>query len=211
LLAFDDPTLYAARPMPSPPDDAPRPRRSDPTRARILDAARRKFSRDGYDGTTIRAVATEARIDPSMVMRYYGSKDGLFAAAADVDLDLPDLEQIPRRQWGRRMARHFFERWERGPGESTLVLLLRSAATNEHAAERLRTIADAQIAHALERAGVDQAPRRAGLMASQMVGVAYCRYVLGVPVLAAAAPEDLVGDLGRTLQRYMTGALAGDE
>jgi AcrR family transcriptional regulator len=198
--------------MPSPPDgDARRPRRSDPTRARILDAARRKFSSDGYDGTTIRAVATEARIDPSMVMRYYGSKDGLFAAAADVDLDLPDLEQIPRRQWGRRMARHFFERWERGPGESTLVLLLRSAATNEHAAGRLRTVADAQIAQALERAGVDQAPRRAALMASQMVGVAYCRYVLGVPALAAAAPEELVGDLGRTLQRYMTGALAGDE
>jgi AcrR family transcriptional regulator len=196
--------------MLSPADDA-RPRRSDPTRARILDAARRGFSRDGYDGTTIRAVAAEAQIDPSMVMRYYGSKDGLFAAAADVDLDLPDLAKIPRRQWGRRMVRHFFERWEPGPGDSALVLLLRSAATNEHAAERLRTIADTQILRALQDTGVDQAPRRTALVASQMIGVAYCRYVLGLPMLAAVAPDDLVGDLGRTIQRYLTGAFPAGE
>jgi AcrR family transcriptional regulator len=189
-------------------DDVPRPRRSDPTRARILDAARRRFAQDGYDGTTIRAVAADARIDPSMVMRYYGSKDGLFIAAADVDLDLPDLTQVPRRQWGRRMVRHFFERWE-GTGDQTLALLLRSAATNSHAAERLRAVVPVQIAETLERAGVDQPERRAALMASQMLGVAYCRYVLAVPFIAQAEPDDLVGDLGRTMQRYMAGALAG--
>src|ERR1051325_5039992 len=133
-------------------DDVPRPRRSDPTRARILDAARRRFAQDAYDGTTIRAVAADARIDPSMVMRYYGSKDGLFIAAADVDLDLPDLTQVPRRQWGRRVVPHFFERWE-GTGDQTLALLLRSAATNSHAAERLRAVVPVQIAETLERAG----------------------------------------------------------
>jgi AcrR family transcriptional regulator len=193
-------------------DHPPQPRRSDPTRARILEAARRRFAREGYDGTTIRAVAADAGIDPSMVMRYYGSKDGLFAAAADIALDLPDLTQVPRRQWGRRMVRHFFERWEGRPAGPTLGLLLRSAATNAHAAERLRTIAATQIAHALERAGVDQPQRRAALMASQMVGLAYCRHVLRLPVLASAEPEDLVPDIGRTLQRYMTAPLpaAGD-
>jgi AcrR family transcriptional regulator len=193
-------------------DDAPRPRRSDPTRARILEAARRRFAHQGYEGTTIRAVAADAGIDPSMVMRYYGSKDGLFAAAADISLELPDLTQVPRRQWGRRMVRHFFDRWEGRPGEPTLGLLLRSAATNAHAAERLRTIAGTQIAQALERAGVDQPERRAALIASQMVGLAFCRHVLRVPLLASAAPEDLVPDIGRTIQRYMTAPLpaAGD-
>jgi AcrR family transcriptional regulator len=189
-------------------DHPGRPRRSDPTRARILDAARRRFARQGYDGTTIRAVAADAGIDPSMVMRYYGSKDGLFAAAADIALDLPDLTQVPRRQWGRRMVRHFFDRWEGRPGGPTLGLLLRSAATNTHAADRLQTIAVTQITNALERAGVDHAERRAALMASQMVGLGYCRYVLGVPLLATAAPEDLVDDIGRTIQRYITAPLA---
>jgi AcrR family transcriptional regulator len=193
-------------------DHPARPRRSDPTRARILEAARRRFAEQGYEGTTIRAVAADAGIDPSMVMRYYGSKDGLFAAAADIALDLPDLTQIPRREWGRRVVRHFFDRWEGRPGEPSLGLLLRSAATNAHAAERLQAIAVTQITHALERAGVDQAQRRAALMASQMVGLGFCRYVLGVPLLATAAPEDLVADIGPTIQRYMTVPLsAGGE
>jgi hypothetical protein len=51
-------------------------------------------NRQGYERTTIRQVATDANIDPSMVMRYYGSKDGLFAAAVD-DLELPDLSAVP--------------------------------------------------------------------------------------------------------------------
>ena len=189
-------------------DHQPRPRRSDPTRARILEAARRRFAQQGYEGTTIRAVAADAGIDPSMVMRYYGSKDGLFAAAADIALELPDLTQVPRRQWGRRMVRHFFDRWEGRAGGPSLGLLLRSAATNAHAAERLQAIAVTQITGALERAGVDHAERRAALMASQMVGLGYCRYVLGVPLLATAAPEDLVDDIGRTIQRYITAPLA---
>ena len=123
--------------MPPPPHETtPRPRRSDPTRARILEAAKRRFAQDGYDGTTIRAVAADARIDPSMVMRYYGSKDGLFVAAADVDLDLPDLTQVPRRQWGRRMVRHFFERWEGGEGDSTTTRPSASAPSSRSSSRR---------------------------------------------------------------------------
>jgi AcrR family transcriptional regulator len=189
-------------------DAAPRPRRSDPTRARILEAARRRFAREGFQGTTIRAVAADADIDPSMVMRYYGNKDGLFAAAADVDLRLPDLGEVPRSRWGRRLVRHFFERWEHRPGEATLGVLVRTAATNAQAAARLRAVVEGQITQALERAGADQAPRRAALVASQMLGLAYCRYVLAVPALTAADQEDLVADLGRTIQRYVAGELA---
>ena len=60
------------------------PRRSDATRAAILAAARERFAADGYERATIRAIAADAKIDPSMVMRYYGNKEKLFAAAADV-------------------------------------------------------------------------------------------------------------------------------
>ena len=59
--------------------------RSEATRRAILDAARGIFASHGYAQTTIRAVAAEAGIDASMVMRYFGSKAGLFAAAASVE------------------------------------------------------------------------------------------------------------------------------
>lgn len=64
-------------------------RRSDATRATILDAARERFVADGYEKATIRAIARDAKIDPSMVMRYYGNKAGLFAAAVAIDPGLP--------------------------------------------------------------------------------------------------------------------------
>ncbi|MFZ0875271.1 MAG: TetR family transcriptional regulator, partial [Pseudonocardiaceae bacterium] len=63
-----------------------KPRRSDATRAAILAAARERFAADGYERATIRAIAADASIDPTMVMRYYGNKEGLFAAASEVDL-----------------------------------------------------------------------------------------------------------------------------
>jgi AcrR family transcriptional regulator len=188
------------------PTSEPPPRRSDPTRARILHAARRRFAERGYEGTTIRAVAADAEIDPSLVMRYYGSKDGLFAAAADVDLRLPDLSAIPRRTWGRRIVRHFFDRWY-ASGDQTLALLLRAAASNEHAVRRLRSIVETQIATALRGGGADQPERRASLVASQMLGVAYSREILGISPIAAEPPEELIRIIGPTIQRYTTATL----
>lgn len=50
-------------------------------REAILAAARTLFARHGYGGATIRGIAREAGVDPALVMHYYGSKDGIFAAA----------------------------------------------------------------------------------------------------------------------------------
>src|SRR4051794_9995819 len=108
-----------------------RPRRSDATRAAILAAARERFATDGYERATIRSVAADAGIDPSMVMRYFGSKEGLFAAAAEFELRLPDPSGVPPEQVGRLAAEYFLTRWE---DDGTLQALLRVGATNEAAA-----------------------------------------------------------------------------
>ena len=79
-------------------------RRSDATRAAILVAARERFASDGYERATIRAIAADAGIDPSMVMRYYGNQEKLFAAAAEFDLQLPDAAAIPADQAGAVLA-----------------------------------------------------------------------------------------------------------
>ena len=179
-------------------------RRSDPARGRILDAARSRFAREGFEGATIRAIAADARIDPSLVMRYYGNKDALFAAAVDVELELPDLTEVPQRSWGNRIATYFFQRWESNPSEGALGLLVRTAATNDHAAARLREVVDRQITAALEGAGIGEAPRRAALIATQMLGLAYCRYVIGLAEIASASPDELIAPLATTIQRYLT-------
>src|SRR6476659_2595883 len=75
--------------------DAAPEKRSDRTKSAILKAARERLAAHGYDRTTIRAVAADAGIDPSMVMRYFGNKAQLFDAALGIDLRLPDLTGIP--------------------------------------------------------------------------------------------------------------------
>ncbi|RIV36435.1 TetR/AcrR family transcriptional regulator [Micromonospora radicis] len=179
-----------------------RPRRSDATRAAILRAAQARFAADGYDRATIRAIAADARIDPSMVMRYYGSKEGLFAAAAEFDLCLPDLSGVPAERLGEALVGHFLSRWE---GDDTLPALLRTASTNPGAAERVREIFTGQLAGAVARLVDDptQALRRAGLVASQLLGVALTRYVLRLPPVVDMSPADLHAWLAPTVQRYL--------
>ncbi|MEU5788486.1 TetR family transcriptional regulator [Micromonospora purpureochromogenes] len=179
-------------------------RRSDATRAAILRAARERFAADGYERATIRAIAADARIDPSMVMRYYGNKEGLFAAAAEFDLRLPDLADVPTGQLGEVLVRHFLDRWE---GDETLAALLRAASTNPGAAERIRGIFADQLGAVVARFGTDPTTtaRRAGLVASQILGLAFTRYIVGLPPMVDAAPAELVAWVGPTLQRYLTG------
>ncbi|MFI7430355.1 TetR family transcriptional regulator [Micromonospora sp. NPDC049836] len=185
-------------------DTAPRARRSDATRAAILRAARERFAADGYDRATIRAIAADARIDPSMVMRYYGSKEGLFAAAAEFDLRLPDLGAVPPDRLGETLARHFLRRWE---GDETLAALLRAASTNPGAAERMRGVFAEQLAAEVARLGTDPAltARRAGLVASQVLGLAFARYIVGLPPVVEMAADELAAWVAPTLQRYLTG------
>jgi AcrR family transcriptional regulator len=180
-------------------------RTSAETKALILGAARERFARDGYDRTTIRAVAEDASIDPSMVMRYFGSKDGLFAAAVDLDLRLPDLSEVPRAEVGPVLAGHLVDRWE--CGDEILVILLRTAVTNPAAAERMRAIfADQLVPVVAQLAGdTPEVPLRAGLAATQVLGLALCRYVLELPSVAAMDREQVVAWVGPTLQRYLAG------
>jgi AcrR family transcriptional regulator len=186
---------------------APRPRDSDGTKAAILAAARERFASGGYERATIRAIASDAAIDPALVMRYFGNKEKLFAAAADFDLRLPDLTALPRGQVGAAFVAHFIDRWE---DDDTFMALIRVAVTNEAAATRVREVLAGQVAPVIAALSGEpaRAGLRAGLVASQILGMALCRYVLRLPPVVAMTRADVVGWLGPTVQRYVTGSLA---
>jgi AcrR family transcriptional regulator len=178
-------------------------RSSEDTKAAILAAARERFSASGFQAATIRGIAADAEVDPAMVMRYYGSKDKLFAAAADFDLRFPDLSETERSELGRVMVRHFLERWE---GDEALVILLRSGATNDEAAQRMGEIFGAQLLPLVaELAPAGEAATRAGLIATQILGVALCRYVLRLPPVVGMTRDEVAEWVGPTVQRYLTG------
>lgn len=183
-------------------DTAP-PRRSDATRGAILTAARERFAADGYERATIRAIAKDARIDPSMVMRYYGNKEGLFAAASSIDLHLPDLTAVRRQDVGRALVTHFLDVWEK---DEVLTAMLRVGITNTAGAERMQGIFRDQLLPVARHVCPDpaDAPTRAGLCAAQILGMALTRYVLRFPPAVALSREELTDWVGPTVQRYLT-------
>ena len=184
-------------------DEARPARRSDATKAAILAAAREHFAARGYDAATIRAIAAAAGIDPALVMRYFGTKEKLFAVAAEFDLRLPDLRAMPKRAVGAALVEHFLDRWE---GDETLMALLRTAVTHEAAAERMRGIFASQLVSTVARLSGESRTRvatRAGLISTQMLGLALCRYVLKLPPVMGIGRAELVRRLGPTIQGYL--------
>ena len=179
-------------------------RKSDRTRAAILDAAQKLFAEYGHDRTTVRDIAAKASIDPALVIRYFGSKDDLFVRAAAFDLRLPDLSKIKRSQIGETLIWRFLEL---GEGFTGMTVLLRSAASNEYAASRVRELFADQVLPAFARIGSRaNAGERAGLVASQLLGLALCRYILKIPPVAKMSPEEIVKHIGPTIQRYASDA-----
>jgi AcrR family transcriptional regulator len=178
-------------------------RKSDRTRAAILDAAQKLFAQHGHDRTTVRDIAATASIDPALVIRYFGSKDELFVRAAAFDLRMPDLSKVKRSQIGDTLIRRFLEL---GEGFTGMTVLLRSAASNDYAASRVRELFAAQVLPAFARVGSRaDAAERAGLVASQLLGLALCRYILKIPPVAEMSAQEIVKHIGPTIQRYASG------
>ncbi|CAN5742483.1 TetR family transcriptional regulator [soil metagenome] len=182
--------------------------KSERTRAAILKAAQELFARQGYERTTVRDVAAGASIDPAMVMRYFGSKEGLFAQATAFDLQLPDLTAVARARVGATLIAHFLEIWEGARSNGSLVSLLRAAASNEDAADAIRRIFGGQVVPMLARiVPLPELPVRAALVASLILGLATSRYVLKVSPMVVLERPQLVRLLGPTMQRYVVGKL----
>src|SRR5215472_12344463 len=92
------------------------------TRQRLMEVAGRHFAEHGYDGTSVRAVATEAGVAANLITRYFGGKAGLFAAATTIDLHARGAFAGPPQALGDRIARRVVQRWESAAAADPLLM-----------------------------------------------------------------------------------------
>jgi AcrR family transcriptional regulator len=182
------------------------------TREQILAAARQSFARRGYDATSVNAVAAAAGVDPALVRRFFGSKEGLLNAALTAVMSpaerLAQLAAGSPGTLGERMIGYFFTVWEEPPNRDVMIGMIRSACTNEHAARLLQRFIAVQVLARLAGSIDDaEAQLRASMVGSQLVGLALVRHVVKIEPLASASPAALSALFGPTLQRYLTGDL----
>jgi AcrR family transcriptional regulator len=178
------------------------------TRGKILDSARAHFGAVGFEGGTIRGIATDAGVDPALVLHYFGSKEGVFRAAVEFPIDpgefLPRLLAPGLDGLGERLARFFIDTWD-SPAGSPLLGLIRSVVSSESAAAMLREFVSREVLGRLAEAlDLDQPQVRASLAASQLIGIAMLRYVIKLEPLASASSEQIATWVGPTIQRYLT-------
>jgi Tetracyclin repressor-like, C-terminal domain len=118
----------------------------------------------------------------------------------------------PEPGLGVHLVRAALTLWESADMKETFLGLLRSAVTSEPAALMLREFIAASILGTIGRVvGLDmrssaaEAQYRAAMVATQMLGLALTRMVLGLPPVAGASVDELAATVGPSVERYLTG------
>ena len=181
------------------------------TRAAILAVARERFAAEGFRGTTIRAIAVDAGVDPALVHHYFGSKDDLFLAALQIPFD-PRTLLGPIVAGGvegaaERLLTGFLGLWDDGDLRPALLGFVRGLM--EPGGERLLSqgFLPAVVLPAATALGISEPERRMPFVASQVIGLVMVRYVLAVEPLASMPAADVVALVAPNVQRYFEAPL----
>ncbi|MHA7652728.1 TetR/AcrR family transcriptional regulator [Mycobacterium sp. ML4] len=180
--------------------------------ARILTVARQEFAVHGWAGTTIRAVARAADVDPALVYHYFGSKERLLDAATDPPAKW--LETVartwatPRDELGTRLVRSVLGAWADDDIGPVLRAVVLTAAHDDRTREKLRMVVERSLIGG-STLGTDETDRlrRSGLIASQLIGLALIRYIWRIEPVASMSDDELVAAIAPNVQRYIDGEL----
>ncbi|MFC8045849.1 TetR family transcriptional regulator [Nocardia sp. NPDC057353] len=181
-------------------------------RSAILEAARKLFGANGFDRTSIRAVAGAAGVDPALVHHYFGTKRQLFAAVIELPIDpevvLRVLDAVPLDELGATMVRTLVTLWDSELGSSAVAVLRTLVAGTEPELARSFFVEVAlQRVRGRIATATDDGSGRVALVASQMLGVLTARKVIALEPLASMPVAAVVAAVGPTVQRYLTGDL----
>lgn len=179
---------------------------SGSTRARILQAAMRRFARQSYEATGLRDIAADVGVNVAYVHRCFGSKERLFRAALEATLWPDGLFAGPGDGLAASLAREVLR--QRDGGEiRAFDIVIHSFSSPEAARVMADLLAEEFVAPLTERRDGLSA-RRATLVAALLAGVGILRDVVGAAPLREAGAGELEPALAGIIEAIMAG---GDE
>ncbi|MFI0480128.1 TetR/AcrR family transcriptional regulator [Actinomadura sp. 9N215] len=183
-------------------------RRAGPTETRddIIRAARRLFGERGYDGTTLRAIATEANVDAALIHHFFGSKQRVFTATVDELFEKVAMPSGPRVEAGERLVREFLRIWEEPDTGDALRAIFSSSLSHGEAARLFGEIVMVRLVGPTVAEARPPDPHLClEILSSQLVGTALLRYiVLSGPLTDS---NSLVRSMGRYFQGFLDGQI----
>lgn len=179
--------------MGSPPE--PKRRNAALTRSRILDAANAAFAERGYTGAGLREIAAKADVASSLLIRYFGTKAGLFEAALIRTIEDNSIFTLEKPGFGARMARLVLE--ESNIRITTLFVLALADPESKTVSNR---VAQARVLQPLaEWLGPPDAHARAMNLFSLLTGFAIQMHALQTGTI----PSTSLHWLAESLQRIV--------
>src|SRR6202034_2356466 len=161
------------------------------TKSEIVEAAKRVFAAKGYDGASLRAVAREAEVDPALVHHYFDGKASLFVAAMALPFDprsVPVHEHpdgtASSTSAGTMVITGFLTMWDHAEGTgASFASCVSGMAASTNVADAMREFVAERI---WEKSPVNEGEsdevtrQRRALVSSQLMGLAFIRYILRV-------------------------------
>lgn len=175
------------------------------TRETILKVARRRFSSCGYADVTLRDIAADADVSAALVVKYFGSKEDLFAQASGFEHDAERLLDCELPNLGEHLVRTLLDYHERTQGDP----LVRAVFTSSRpAGGRFRDNFESQLVTRLaDRLDGPRARLRAELVCSHLMGLGAARLVLRTQAISAEPTEELVTLTAPLIQKWIDGPL----
>ncbi|MDX3075419.1 TetR family transcriptional regulator [Streptomyces sp. NPDC088354] len=178
-------------------------RDAEATKAAILRAVRHFLARQAHADITLKAVAERAGVSPPLVLKYFGSKEALFARVLSFESDAEALLDAPLDRLGHHMVRHVLET-QRHHGTDP-VLRIVFASLQSDSGDVLRANFHAQVTERLTRRlpGPD-AGLRAELALGALLGFGVMYGIARGPVMRESGTDDLVARYGPLVQAQLT-------
>ena len=179
------------------------------TRAEIVEAARSAFAEEGYARVSMRSIARRAKVDPALVHHYFADKGALFAETMALPADPKRIAaQVSAGTFtGERLIERFLAQWEQEgvPGSSTFAGLAQAMAASPAVADNVREFVTERVGlHGLPGDSEETLFRRRSLISSQLLGLAWTRYVMRLEPMASADRAEVARWAGPTIDRYIT-------
>lgn len=194
----------------STPSSSPRGRRSGGTRSRedILDAARTLFAEQGFEGTSVRAIASQAQVDPALIRHFFGSKEALFTTLLNETTDLSARQTTTPSSGDRAtdLVAAYLHLWESPETGPLLIGLVRSALASATGAPAIKEALTRYLTQSCAdplKPSLDEAS--AELLSAHLLGVAVGRYLLRLPHLVALSTDELAERAAPAVQSYLEG------
>lgn len=173
----------------------------------ILRAAGDLFAHQGYDRTSLRQIASQAKVDPSLILHYFESKKKLFvtsmAPLMEGPRQLPEALQGDIESAGERLATIFVRLISDSETQKLMLGMFRSVSSDNGSADALRQFVEDTIMRVIEE--YLPGPNRqlqANILGGQLIGIFVARCVVKLEPIASIDDDQLIKYLAPRLQSH---------